>query len=375
MLIFRIREVGRQLVKAQPREIVIENIIRRVLGLIREVSSNDNDDDTNMSDAGTLTPAQYTPERSSMQSSIASHPGMDLGISIDTPPTSPPRRPQMSSQNTTTAPPLVRAATSLFWVFRQGDPNSGSSTPLTRSPALGSTVFGAQSKEDIKSIKLDAIDGIKEILDEIDQASDQVADNALTYINADDTILVQGGSSTVFNFLHAAASKKRKFTVFVVDGGPNNAVNTRNQLLTGSSTINPLVKDDELTSQERLTKPLAALGITVLMIPSSAVFSIMSYVKKVFLAPHAVLSNGGLIACVGASTIASAARAHKVPVMSLSGIYKLSPRDSFDPTSLREIGAAGALGGSEEEWEGVQVVNPLWDYVLPEKVNLYITNL
>jgi translation initiation factor eIF-2B subunit beta len=372
----RIREIGKLLIKAQPREIVIENIVRRVLGLIREVSSEDNEADPAISDAGTLTPLHESTPRPSLQSSVSLFPHGDLGISSDS--GSPARRPGLSQSHSTAAPALVRSTTSLFWFFPQAETDSQSSTPASRSPAIGALhgAFKGFDSHDIQSIKLDAIDGIREILDEIDQASEQVADNALTYINANDHILVQGGSSTTYKFLYAAASKKRKFTVFVVDGAPNNSSHTRNQLLTGSSNISPLAKGedgDEL--QDRLVKPLAALGINVLLIPDSAVFAIMSFVNKVLLSPSAVLSSGGLLASAGASNIAAAAQAHKVPVLSLSGIYKLSPKSTFDPRLLREIGDAGALGGSEDLWDDIDVVNPLWDYVPPEKVNLYITNL
>ena len=36
-LVERIRQVGRRLTSAQPREVVVGNIVRRVLGLVREV--------------------------------------------------------------------------------------------------------------------------------------------------------------------------------------------------------------------------------------------------------------------------------------------------------------------------------------------------
>jgi translation initiation factor eIF-2B subunit beta len=363
-------------VKAQPREVVIENIIRRVLGLIREVSSPDFDgenDTTSMSDTDSLTPSQDSPPRGGNSYPLSQ---ADLGISLDG--TTQPKRPTLVRSNTTSAPALASSTTSLFWFFPQNQLDSQTSTPLTRSPAIAAlqpSKNAILSNQDVKSIKLDAIDGIKEILDEIDQASEQVAENALTYINANDTILVQGGSSTIYKFLYAAASKKRKFTVFVVDGSPTNSSHTRNQLLTGSSHISALAKDEEKQSQDHMFKPLAAFGISVVLIPDTAVFAIMSYVNKVLLAPNAVLSSGGLLAPAGASSIAAAAQAHKVPVLSLSGIYKLSPKISVDPMMLREIGDAGALGGSEELWDDIEVVNPLWDLVQPEKVNLYITNL
>lgn len=43
-LLTRIRHVGHRLITAQPREMVVGNIVRRVLGLIREVSEGEEND-------------------------------------------------------------------------------------------------------------------------------------------------------------------------------------------------------------------------------------------------------------------------------------------------------------------------------------------
>lgn len=51
-LIERVQNVGRRLVAAQPREMVVGNIVRRVLGLIRDEAEDDRDAEFTLSDAG-----------------------------------------------------------------------------------------------------------------------------------------------------------------------------------------------------------------------------------------------------------------------------------------------------------------------------------
>jgi translation initiation factor eIF-2B subunit beta len=119
------------------------------------------------------------------------------------------------------------------------------------------------------------------------------------------------------------------------------------------------------------------MGITVILIPDSAVFALMSRINKVILAPHTVLANGSLIAASGSATIARAARAHRVPVVVLSGVYKLSPVYPFDTAELIEFGEPGKVVPFQdgEFMDGVDVVNPIFDHVEADLVDLYITNL
>jgi translation initiation factor eIF-2B subunit beta len=107
------------------------------------------------------------------------------------------------------------------------------------------------------------------------------------------------------------------------------------------------------------------------------VFAIMSRVNKVILATHTVLANGGLVAAAGAHMIAKAAKEHQIPVVVLSGVYKLSPVYPFDIDELIEHGDAGSVVPYDdgEFVEKVDVENPLYDYVPADLVDLYITNL
>ncbi|KAF2139794.1 uncharacterized protein K452DRAFT_253323 [Aplosporella prunicola CBS 121167] len=386
-LIRRIKEVGQRLTSAQPREMVVGNIVRRVLGLVREVAEEE-EDVTAMSDAGASTPAQaayhdsmqrpaynstmstYTPLKNGIQP-------MDLSIHTDDSMEQP--RPPLLTSHTSYAVPGAPMVGSLFGLFSQPAtpyPNSPTATPPGYASPGGKgltaqNLAGLPDSSSKTDIKAEVLEGINELLDELDQVDEQIAEYALQHIHSDEIILTHTSSMTVQKFLLTAA-KKRKFTVIHAEAYPNDSDNTHATVLTGRK----LETDEEYDSDERF-KPLTAAGITVILIPESAVFAIMSRVNKVILATHTVLANGGLVAAVGARTIAQAAKMHQTPVVVVSGVYKLSPVYPFDVDELIEYGDAGAVVpyADGEFVDKIDVVNPLFDYVPADLVDLYITNL
>lgn len=403
-LIERVRKVGQRLIAAQPREMCVGNIVRRVLGLIREVVEDGADADadaTGTSDAGQPTSSKQTHndsmQRPHLTSNISTFSPLNHGASL---PHQVYMRPESSGSNSPAEgeplpaghhrPPLLSAHTSyaspgpqvgtLFGLFSHPEepsplptPPPGTQSPVSKSAAsprigLFNTSEPAQPFVDIKA---EVIDGIKELLDELEVVDDQIANSALEHIHANEIILTHTSSQTVQKFLLNAA-RKRKFTVVHAEAYPNDHADTHATIMTGGKPN----QDGDEDLDERW-KPLTSLGITVIMIPDSAVFALMSRVNKVILAPHTVLANGGLIAAAGALTIAQAAKVHQTPVVVVSGVYKLSPVYPFDMEELLEYGDPGKVIGFDEGdvVEGVEVVNPIYDYVGAELVDLYITNL
>ncbi|KAF2091175.1 translation initiation factor eIF-2B subunit beta [Saccharata proteae CBS 121410] len=393
-LIRRIKEVGSRLTKAQPREMVVGNIVRRVLGLVREVAEDD-DSNTVMSDAGLASPHPHTSQHDSLQ-----RPGLNSTISTFSPlkhgmtmpmdvsihslesgsdSTELSHRPPLLTSHTSYAQTGAPIATSLFGLFSTPDTTSPAATPPPgyRSPS-GRAGLTAQSLAGLndspvgkENFKADVLEGINELLDELDQVDDQIAEFALQHIHSDEIILTHTSSTTVQNFLLQAA-KKRKFTVIHAEAYPNDSDNTHATVLKGEKPNSDVESDGD----DRF-KPLTAAGITVVLIPESAVFAIMSRVNKVILATHTVLANGGLVAAVGARTIAKAAKMHQTPVVVVSGVYKLSPLYPFNVDDLIEYGDAGSVMAYEDGdlVEQVEVENPIFDYVPADLVDLYITNL
>ena len=400
-LITRIRNVGRRLVAAQPREMAVGNIVRRVLGVIREVVETEQDqsaasDDTSIASptAPTQQASRNTAQRPGISSTISSFSPLHHGAAL---PHDMLPRPMSSGDSTPLAqssidildqrPPLGTASpsyagqnpaqvTSLFGLFSTpqgatpaGTPPTGTQSPVGKS-ALRQRDAIADSKLDVKA---EVIDGIKELLDELEVVDSQIAESALDHIHSNEIILTHTSSQTVQKFL-ATAARKRKFTVVHAEAYPNDHLATHATIVNGGRKG---ADDDSPSDADERWKPLTAMGITVILIPDSAVFALMSRINKVILAPHTVLANGSLIAASGAATIARAARAHRVPVVVLSGVYKLSPVYPFDTAELIEFGDPGKVVPFHdgEFMDGVDVVNPIFDHVEADLVDLYITNL
>jgi|Transcript_30952 translation initiation factor eIF-2B subunit beta len=79
-----------------------------------------------------------------------------------------------------------------------------------------------------------------------------------------------------------------------------------------------------------MAKQLSQKGISTTLIPDACVYTIMSRVNKVIIATHGLMANGGLITASGVLGVCEAASAHKVPVIAICGLYKLSPLFPFD---------------------------------------------
>ncbi|CAG7950002.1 unnamed protein product [Penicillium salamii] len=342
-LIERVQNVGRRLMAAQPREMVVGNIVRRVLGLIRDEAEDDREAEFSLSEVGSESQPQ-TPR---------AYDDPSLPLDRDSPSLRDDRTPR---------PPL----TSMFSLLSQPEPeNSLPSTPGSQSP--GGRLFSHGSTKDVRS---EVIEGIKEIIDELGQVDDQIAAYALDHIHSNEIILTHTSSTTVQKFLLKAAAK-RKFTVIHAESFPNNhdAVH---------ATVSGAAKnEDENLGVEAFQKPLIEHGITVILIPDSAVFAMMSRVNKVILGTHSVLANGGLVAAAGTRIIARAAKVHQTPVVVVSGVYKLSPVYPFDFDSLIEYGDPSKVLAYEDGdlVDQIDVQNPIYDYVPAELVDLYITNL
>lgn len=374
-LIQRVTDVGQRIAAAQPRELVVGNIVRRVLGLIRDEAEEDRDDEDHSgisSEAGSdsrpqtplngartplnLSRSEIPPSpnrtvqrsRGAAESSVAS-----IGHSS---------RPGLPSAQTTQAGP------SMLNIFSHPDFQSPQSS-APGSPSA-STILGTKTAEASNRLRAEVIEGITEIVEELDKADEQIADYALGHIHADEIILTHTASLTVQKFLLKAASK-RKFTVVIAEGYPNAHETTHATVMERHPH-----RENAMTSKQ-FEKPLTAAGVTVVLIPDSSVFALMARVNKVILGTHAVLADGSLIAAAGANMIAQAARVHRVPVVVLSGTFKLCPNYPYDPGTYIEYGDASKVFPYQEGdlVEKVAVKNPVLDFVAPKLVDLYITNV
>ena len=387
-LIERVQQVGQRLLAAQPREMAIGNIVRRILGVIREEAEEDRDVET----SGYSVPAAHSRQEPAEEtdSRAPNTPGTMSRVLPSSPQrqsTSTPSSPEppeggevqrplpvttySSIANTSTGP----AATSIFSLLSHprstaalpapilGSHSSGGHLPLANAALLIGTAA--------KDLRAEIVEGIQEILEELDQADDQIAGYSIEHIHSNEIILTHKSSITVQTFLLKAAVKRR-FTVVHAEAFPNGHESTHATVI-GKARGD---SDDE-SRPESFQKSLTTAGITVILIPDSAVYALMSRINKIILDTHVVFANGGLVAAAGAKVIAQAANMHRTPVIALSGVYKLSPVYPFDIDSLMESGDPGRVidYGEGDLMNSIKFENPLFEYIPPDLVNLYITNL
>ncbi|KAG4423045.1 hypothetical protein IFR04_003821 [Cadophora malorum] len=389
-LLERIQEVGQRLIAAQPREMVVGNIVRRVLGMIRDEAKEDRAEDGSDSASNVGSPSR--------KQSYSGSPR------IDAPPAFSPLRFESSSESgapetngddvfgktsaMTSRPPMLTSHQSYavlngvpvqqsMFNLLSATPSPNATPPGTNSPH-GKTTFNASSLSQriattTKDLKAEVMGGIDEIIDELDQVDDQIAAYAQEHIHSNEIILTHSSSLSVQKFLLKAA-EKRKFTVIVAESYPNDHEATHASVTRETNQSGETGGD---VSTEKFLKPLSEAGITVILITDAAIFAFMKKVSKVILATHAVIANGGLIAAAGARIIAKAARAHSTPVIVVSGVYKLSPEYPFEFESLIEYGDPGCIVDYDDGplVDKLEVDNPVYDYVPPDLVDLYITNL
>ncbi|KAI4278131.1 MAG: hypothetical protein LQ337_001275 [Flavoplaca oasis] len=349
-LIERVQQVGQKLAAAQPKELAVGNIIRRILGLIRDESEEDRDGEASGYGDMEIGSRNAT---SSTRTAVQSDPTQ--------------KRPFLAPNISINAPTITSLFNNLPSKGTSPLSAPGSQTPRAESPVPAPLPSTANTTQDFRA---EVVEGVQEIIEELNQADDQIAGYAVDHIHGSEFILTYTPTMTVQRFILKAAAK-RKFTVvhtepFSKHHPPRN--------LAGTPNISPY--DDEGNS-ERFLKALTIAGVTVIMVPFSAVFALMSRISKIILDAHIVLADGSLVAPSGAKAITQAASMHRTPVIVLSGVYKLSPVYPSDVGMLVDFGDPSSIVGSDQGSfpEKIDVMNPLFDHVPADLVDLYITNL
>lgn len=126
-----------------------------------------------------------------------------------------------------------------------------------------------------------------------------------------------------------------------------------------------------------MARSLSSAGISTFLVPDSSIYALMSRVNKVILGAHAIMANGGMLAVSGALLAATAAQAHSTPIVVCAGQFKLTPVwNLYHEYGTLDFGDPSSVLGFEEGdlVDKVDVVNPRFDYVRPELVDVYITN-
>ncbi|KAH3678198.1 hypothetical protein WICMUC_001627 [Wickerhamomyces mucosus] len=204
---------------------------------------------------------------------------------------------------------------------------------------------------DLKSI---IIQSIRDLIDEISSIDEGIEGMSADLIHDNEILLTPTpDSQTVLKFL-LKARQKRKFTVLVTENYPN-----------GVEKAHEFIKE------------LSKAKIDTVLIPDSHVFAVMSRVGKVIVGARSVFANGGTVSTAGVASVCECAKEYKTPVFSVAGLYKLSPTYPFDIENLVEIGNSGkVIKFSESQLvHNTGLTNPLFDYISPENIDIYITNI
>uniref|UniRef100_A0A7S3LDB3 Translation initiation factor eIF2B subunit beta n=1 Tax=Amphora coffeiformis TaxID=265554 RepID=A0A7S3LDB3_9STRA len=254
---------------------------------------------------------------------------------------------------------------SMLWALPQHVKTTGSTNTAAAlnqrqesfaADAAVETEFPAIYYKHRPDLKQSVMEVLQETLSDLEDTYNSINEQVTSHIHAGEVILTCGKSRTTEAFLKAAAlKKKRHFQVLVCEGAPG-------------------------YGGHEMARSLAAAGIDTVVIHDAAIFAMMARVHKVIIPAHAVLANGGLIANSGCNLVASAANHHSVPVVCITGIFKLCPvfphegqdtlNDLLSPAAVMDYTAL-----TDRKIADVEFVNPLHDYIQPNQISLYVTNV
>ncbi|KAF8544942.1 hypothetical protein BDD12DRAFT_814028 [Trichophaea hybrida] len=323
---------------ARPREMSIRNMVRRVLGIIREEAEN--------AGLGELFNAamEASEAREELPSRIAAT-----------------RRPPLLTSHTSFAIKDQASIASLFSVLSGHSPQSmsASSTPM-------------HSGVHTPDIRPAVLQDIKELVDELESSEVSVAEYAPQLIHRNELILTYGLPPLVHRLLLKAAHKREyDFTVVVVEGSPNILKRTHGAAMNKI----PLTDDDVESETTTARKSLQERGVQVIVIADSDIYNFIGRVNKVFLAANYVLADGSVLATSGALNMARAAKASCKPVVVVAGSHILCPVTSYYQEVLVEMGPPVTVGYDEGYLlDNADFQNPLVDFIESQYVTMFVTN-
>ncbi|XP_071715854.1 uncharacterized protein [Rutidosis leptorrhynchoides] len=334
-LVDAIKAIGEKLVAANPVEVAVGNIVRRVLHIIRE-------EDVSLT----------TSAIGGLSLSVVSDDEND-GERDD--------YPVLSAASVAAAARNALRAPSLQAVLDDVPHSAAIHHSCSSADDSEEKTKSADKNSSSRKLKHNVIEAVNELIQDITTCHELIAEQAVEHIHHNEVILTLGSSRTVIEFLCAAKEKKRSFRVFVAEGAPR-------------------------YEGHILAKELVDRGLQTTVITDSAVFAMISRVNMVIVGAHAVMANGGVIAPVGLNMVALAAQRHAVPFVVLAGIHKLCPlyphkpevllNELKTPSDLLDFGEFSDCMDSATGTGSplLHVVNPAFDYVPPKLVSLFITD-
>ena len=198
---------------------------------------------------------------------------------------------------------------------------------------------------------------INDLILEIDSISNSIIEQKeiKDLINEGDIILTSNYSQQVAEILIENA-KTKKFKVLVAESIPLFAKKSQAENLIKKGIDATIIEDDDIYDvMNKLTK------------------------VKVLIGGRAILVNGGLITYGGTYNICLAANMFSIPVIIAGGSTKLTPMYDFKHELYNEFLSPDLIFGKNVKYEGdisgVQFNNPSFDYVPPNLITMYATNI
>ncbi|EMP30704.1 Translation initiation factor eIF-2B subunit beta [Chelonia mydas] len=235
------------------------------------------------------------------------------------------------------------------------EPLRGRSEESDQQESLHKLLTSGGLSEDFSTpyppLRANVIEAISELLIELEGTTDNIAMQALEHIHSNEVIMTIGYSRTVEAFLKEAA-RKRKFHVIVAECAP---------FCQGHEMAVRLSKEE----------------IETTVMSDAAIFAVMSRVNKVIIGTKTILANGALIAVSGTHTLALAAKHHSTPLIVCAPMFKLSPQFPNEEDSFYKfVSPQEVLPFTEGEiLSKINVHCPVFDYVPPELITLFISNI
>ncbi|RNF18208.1 putative translation initiation factor eif-2b beta subunit, putative,eIF-2B GDP-GTP exchange factor [Trypanosoma conorhini] len=206
---------------------------------------------------------------------------------------------------------------------------------------------------------------------EMEGMCDELCLRAPRQLHLTDIVITIGCSNTTQRYFLSALKAQVRFRVIILEGAPFPSHVT-----------------------QRLATELRENGAEVQVLPDSSAFAVMGNCTKVLIGAESVLANGGLLATIGTHPLCIAAKHFAVPVLVATTTLKMSPYYPRDVlcTSLVKISRTDAkeipwntygspyevlptpYGENVENIGSLTINSPATEYVPPELVTLYATN-
>ena len=195
------------------------------------------------------------------------------------------------------------------------------------------------------------LNNIDELINELEFIDENIINQANEYISDNDVILTSNKSQILIQFFSEVA-KTKKFKVFITESAPS---------LEGITQAEILVQK----------------GVDTTVISDNSVYGIMPKITKVIIGTKAIMVNGGLISYNGVYNVCLCAKVFLIPVIVVGGTSKITPVYSFRHQKFNEYLSPSKIFDVkyESDISNFRFNIPAYDYIPPEFITIYITNI